>query len=57
MAIFRRTAQQADYVWAISLTGKPVDLGIKRATPGELTVSIDKATVIVSTSSPSVRIE
>jgi oligo-alginate lyase len=57
MAIFRRTAQQADYIWAISLTGKPVDLSVRKSSPGELTVSIDKATVMVSTSSPSVRIE
>lgn len=57
MAIFRRTAQQADYIWAVSLTGNPVDLAVRNSSADTVSVSVDKAIVTVFTKTPSVRIE
>jgi hypothetical protein len=57
MAIFRRTAQQADYIWAISLTGSPVDLALRKSSADEVSVSVEQATITVSSKAPYVRIE
>jgi hypothetical protein len=55
--IFRRTADHADFVWAVSLNGKPPLLSVLAATPGEISIAAGKTKVTVSTRSPSVRVE
>ena len=59
MAIFRRVALQANYVWAAALDGKAVKLKVTTEGPGVIGVQVDtgwkvsvdrdKATVHVAT--------
>jgi hypothetical protein len=39
-AVFRRTANETTFVWAISLDGRPLDLAALPAAPGAVTVNV-----------------
>ena len=56
LAIFRRTAQQADYIWAVSLDGKPVKLEVNG--PSVRAATPDRTwNVTVDTARPSVQVQ
>ncbi|HEY1494420.1 MAG TPA: heparinase II/III family protein [Candidatus Solibacter sp.] len=55
LAIFRRTGQATDYVWAVSLDGKAAMPAIVKSSADAVTVKIGEAVVTVSTREPSVR--
>ena len=55
MTIFRRTAQQTTYVWAIALDGAPLKLDAK-VVDQAVTVKAGAITLTVNTETPSVRI-
>jgi hypothetical protein len=56
LAIFRRTGQAADYVWAVSLGGKPTMPAIVKSSADAVTVSVGQTVVTVSTREPSVNL-